>query len=98
MDRGLEKGAQIVIHGSGPPSDRSDDAGCPVELDRCFCLATAPAATRNESRKSSVTTSGPGRLEPVVGAAAGGVGVGVVGVVGLGVGCNIPRALSTVGT
>lgn len=32
----LEKGAQIVIHGSGPPSDRSIHPGSPVEIDRCF--------------------------------------------------------------
>jgi len=38
--------------------------------------------------------SGPGRLL-VVGTVTGGVGVGVVG---LGVGWSIPRAVSTVGT
>jgi len=57
-------------------------------------LATAPPTTRSASRKSSVTMSGPGRLL-VVGTVTGGVGVGVVG---LGVGWSIPRAVSTVGT
>jgi hypothetical protein len=38
----FEKGAQIVIHGSGPPSDRSIHPGSPVEFDRCFAWRQLP--------------------------------------------------------
>jgi hypothetical protein len=38
----LENGAQIVIHGSGPPSDRSIHPGSPVEFDRCFAWRQLP--------------------------------------------------------
>jgi hypothetical protein len=94
---GLEKGAKIIIHGSDASERPLNPSWVSGRVRPVLRLATAPPATRSASKKSNVTASGPGRLEPVVGAAGGGVGVVVVDVAGLGFGCSIPRALSTVG-